>query len=133
MLKQNFDALHFTTKDYLCSLFYSIWYIEGEHIGWMTESNLLNSGCIQNQSPLVLHNVFSKQVFTLTRALCFSACSLSIFSNSKLNISNVDTQGLGRSSFHGAWHVVLEVSVIQIGNQEFHWSLSFYVCPCSLF
>lgn len=32
----------------------------------------------------------------------------------------VRMQGLGRSSFHGAWHVVLEISVMGLGNQEFH-------------
>lgn len=116
---------------------------------------------LQKQSPLELHNVSVRQVFMLMRALCFSSWSLNIFSNSyelpnedltvpaahshvvdsaymvyvssKLNVSKVGMQGLERSSFRGAWNVVLEVSVIGIGNQAFHWSLSFYVCPCSLF
>lgn len=53
--------------------------------------------------------------------------------SSKLSVSKVGIQVLGRSSFRGAWNVVLDVSAIGIGNQAFHWSLSFYVYPCSLF
>lgn len=43
-----------------------------------------------------------------------------VYVSSKLNVSKVGMQGLGRSSFRGAWNVVLEVSVIGIGNQAFH-------------